>query len=176
MKFNTNEICQKIKSCTDNKDENIINIPVIIYLNTLRIVSFKNKECVYKFFKAEEEDEDLITKSFFDLKIKHYLQKEKKKKKKELKNKKITISLFRQKRDLALLYEKKKKKIKINFISKEITNETYVNIKLPQSIINKEISVSYLDRNYDLDNKGVNIYNLEQKNSIVLYIKKINEI
>ena len=77
---------------------------------------------------------------------------------------------------ITFLYGQNEKKIKINFISKEITNETYVNIKLPQSIINKEISVSYLDINYYLDNKGVNIYNLEQKNSIALYIKKINEI
>ena len=194
MKFNTNEICQKIKSCTDNKNENIINIPVIIYLNTLRIVSFKNKECVYKFFKAEEEDEDLITKSFFDLKIKHYLSKELKLKQSDLKNKKIIISLFSQNRDLALLYEDISEKIKeenntpedinylrkIGFIPKEDIEGYKVEFKLydlcDQSLLyylfmnsseGKDINNSL----FILFDNGVVNASLFDKNSIVNKIK-----
>jgi len=112
LTFNTDEICQKIKSCIDNKNENIINIPVIIYLNTLRIVSFKNKECEYKLFKEEEEDEELVTKALFDYKIKHHISKVLKLKQSDLKNKKIIISIFSQNRDLAVLYEDVSEKIK----------------------------------------------------------------
>ena len=78
----------------------------------LRIVSFKDKECDYKFFKEEEEDEELITKSFFDLKIKHHLSKVLKLKQSDLKNKKIIISIFSQNRDLASLSEDIAEKIK----------------------------------------------------------------
>ena len=112
MTFNTNEICQKIKSYTDNKNQNIINIPVIVYLNTLRIVSFKNKDCDYKFFKEEDEDEEIITKSLFDYKIKHHLSKVLKLKQSDLKNKKVVVSIFSQNRDLALLNEDISEKIK----------------------------------------------------------------
>ena len=195
MTFNTNEICQKIKSYTDNKNENIINIPVIIYLNTLRIVSFKNKECKYKFFKEEDEEEELITKSLFDYKIKHYLSKELKLKQSDLKNKKIIISIFSQNRDLSLLYEDITEKIKeenntpedinylrkIGFIPKEDIEGYKVEYKLydlcDQSLLyhlfmngyeGKDIKKNSL---FILFDNGVVNASLFDKNSIVNKIK-----
>ena len=39
MAFDKKEICEKIKIENENKDSNVINIPVILYLNIMRIIS-----------------------------------------------------------------------------------------------------------------------------------------
>ena len=88
MAFDQKEICERIKAVKDKKDQNIINIPIILYLNTLRIISIENNEKI-SIKEYKDEDEDLITKSFFDLKLKHYLAKVLKIKQAESKDKKI---------------------------------------------------------------------------------------
>ena len=113
--FDTKDICQKIKSLSEKHDENLINIPIILYLSTIRIVSFKDKEISYKEFKEnedEEEGEEIITKSYFENRIKHYISKILKLKISDCKNKKIIISIFSQNRDLSLIDEEIAEKIK----------------------------------------------------------------
>ena len=118
-------ICKQIKSLTEKKDENCINIPILLYLNTLRIISFENKVCSYKEFKEEDEDTEFVTKSLFEYKIKHHLSKVLKLKASDCKNKKIIISIFSQNRDLSLLDGDLAEKIKqesnnenINYLKK----------------------------------------------------------
>ena len=129
MAFDKNEICKKIKASTENKDTNIINIPAIFYLNSLRIISLDdNKEMSIKEYK--EEEEDIITKSFFDLKIKHYLSKVLKLKPSETKNKTIKISIFSQNRELSSLNEDIAEKInavKSSSINNSINDPEFTN-------------------------------------------------
>ena len=94
------EISEKIKSFTENKDENLINIPVILHFNSLRVVSFQDNKSSIKEYKTEEEDEP-ISQLFFGVKMKNYLSKILKLKAAECKTKKITISIFSQNRDLS---------------------------------------------------------------------------
>ena len=75
MAFDKKEICEKIKTENENKDSNVINIPVILYLNIMRIISNIDNEKGLTIKDYVENEEDLITKSFFELKIKHYLSK-----------------------------------------------------------------------------------------------------
>ena len=114
INFNISKICEKIKSFTEKKDDNII-IPVIQYLNTLRIISLKeteNAENPYEIKEYKDDEEDFITKSFFEYKIKHYLSKILKLKASDCVNKKIIISLFSQNRDLSSLNEEIAEQIK----------------------------------------------------------------
>ena len=82
------------------QEGNEINIPVILYLNNIKFVSFKKNEKDKNedelIFKDHiEEDETIIPKHLFNyLLIGHF------KKKKIDKNKKIIISIFSQNRDL----------------------------------------------------------------------------
>ena len=84
----------------ENQKKNEINIPVILYLNNIKFVSFKKNENDKNedelIFKDHiEEDEAIIPKHLFNyLLIGHF------KKKKIDKNKKIIISIFSQNRDL----------------------------------------------------------------------------
>ena len=132
MAFDQKEICEKIKLEMENKDENVINIPVVLYLNTLRIISFnEKKEISIKEIKDEDDDdEDLISKSSFELKIKHHLSKTLKLKADDIKDKQIIISIFSQNRELSSLNEEIAEKInavKSNSINNSVNAPEYIN-------------------------------------------------
>ena len=130
MAFDQKEICDKIKAVKDKKDPNLINIPVIVYLNTLRIISNENNEKGILIKEYCDEDEDLITKSFFDLKLKHYLAKVLKIKQAESKNKKIIVSIFSQNRELSSLNDDIAEKInalKSKSINNSVNDPEYIN-------------------------------------------------
>ena len=93
--FNQSDINKKIKDFEEKKDENVLNIPIILYLNTLRIVSLH----------------------IFDYQIIEYLKKTLKIKPAEAKNKKITLSLFSQNRDLSVLFKEVDDQIKALSVS-----------------------------------------------------------
>ena len=130
MAFNKNEICERIKIFKEKKDSNIIHIPVIFYLNTFRIIS-KSKDGQDITIKDYlEEDEDLVSKSFFELKLKHYLSKELKLKHSQLKDKKILVSIFSQNRELSSLNEDIVEKInalKSMTINNSVNDPEYIN-------------------------------------------------
>ena len=130
MAFDQKVICDKIKEVKDKKDPNLINIPVIVYLNTLRIISNENNEKGIPIKEYCDEDEDLITKSFFDLKLKHYLAKVLKIKQAESKNKKIIVSIFSQNRELSSLNDDIAEKInalKSKSINNSVNDPEYIN-------------------------------------------------
>ena len=109
--FNKNDINKKIKDFDSKKeDEEVINIPVLLYLNHLRIVSFEKGEI--KFKEKADEDENFIPKHLFDYTIIEYIKKTLKIKPAEAKNKKFIISLFSQNRDLSSLYKEVDDQIK----------------------------------------------------------------
>ena len=116
--FNHKEISRKIKEFEkkEEKEENkeIINIPIILYLNNLRIVEIKkeNKKTKVKFIEKIEDDENFIPKHFFDFTLVKYMKKTLKIKPAESKNKKIIISIFSQNRDLSALYKEVEEQIK----------------------------------------------------------------
>ena len=130
MAFDKKEICEKIKSENENQDSNIINIPVILYLNIMRIISNIDNEKGLTIKDYVENEEDLITKSFFELKIKHYLSKVLKLKASNCKDKKIIISIFSQNRELSSLNEDvadRIKAIKSNSINNSVNDPEYEN-------------------------------------------------
>ena len=88
MAFNKNEICEKIKTFKEKNDPNIIHIPVIFYLNNFRIISNSKDGQDIEIKEHIEEDEDLVSKSFFELKLKHYLSKVLKLKQSQIKDNK----------------------------------------------------------------------------------------
>ena len=123
--FNIEKIYEKIKICSDKKDENIIYIPVILYLNTLRIISFtegENEDNQISIKEYIDEEEELITKSFFEYKTKHYLSKILKLKSSDCTNKKIILSIYSQNRDLSDLNEEIAEQIKSVISSKKDNN------------------------------------------------------
>ena len=123
--FNIEKIYEKIKIYSEKKDENIIYIPVILYLNTLRIISFtegENEDNQISFKEYKDEEEELITKSFFEYKTKHYLSKILKLKSSDCTNKKIILSIYSQNRDLSDLNEEIAEKIKSLISSKKDNN------------------------------------------------------
>ena len=153
--LDVNRICKQIKSLTEKKDEKCINIPILLYLNTLRIITFQNKVCSYKEFKEEDEDEEFVTKSLFEYKIKHHLSKVLKIKTSESKNKKITISIFSQNRDLSLLDDELAEKIK-----QESNNENINYLKKVGFIPQSEIDGYKVDlKLYDLCDQSL-LYHL----------------
>ena len=113
--FNQNDITKKIKDFEEKKDENVLNIPIILYLNTLRIVSLNKDEI--KIIESKEDDEQFIPKHIFDYQIIEYLKKTLKIKPAEAKNKKITLSLFSQNRDLSVLFKEVDDQIKALSVS-----------------------------------------------------------
>ena len=130
MAFNKNEICEKIKIFKEKKDSNIIHIPVIFYLNTFRIISKSKDGQDITIKNYLEEDEDLVSKSFFELKLKHYLSKELKLKHSQLKDKKILVSIFSQNRELSSLNEDIVEKInalKSMTINNSVNDPEYIN-------------------------------------------------
>ena len=123
--FNIEKIYEKIKICSEKKDENIIYIPVILYLNTLRIISFtegENEDNQISIKEYIDEEEELITKSFFEYKTKHYLSKILKLKSSDCTNKKIILSIYSQNRDLSDLNEEIAEQIKSVISSKKDNN------------------------------------------------------
>ena len=123
--FNIEKIYEKIKIYSEKKDENIIYIPVILYLNTLRIISFtegENEDNQISIKEYKDEEEELITKSFFEYKTKHYLSKILKLKSSDCTNKKIILSIYSQNRDLSDLNEEIAEQIKSIISSKKDNN------------------------------------------------------
>ena len=127
--FDQKDICNKIKKEMEKKENNIINIPVILYLNNLRIISFDEEKGI-QIKEVIDEDEDLISKTGFELKIKHHLLKELKLNPNEIKDKKIIISIFSQNRELSSLNEEiaeKIKAVKSNSINNSTNDPEYIN-------------------------------------------------
>ena len=131
--FNGNELNIETK---DNKDENILNIPVVLYLNNLKIVTFKTKENEkekenekdnekenenikneydIEFKEHKEEDEIIIPRHTFNYLLINHIKKLKKEKDKKYK---IIISIFSENRDLISVCEGLK-----DDIDKEENNE-----------------------------------------------------
>ena len=109
------KISQNIKEYIENNNKDIINIPVILYLNNLSIVSIKkteNEKNEIKFIEKAEEDENCVSQSFFNYEIASYIKKNLKLKPNQTKDKKITILIFTQNRDLTALFEDLKEQIK----------------------------------------------------------------
>ena len=104
--INVPKIDDKIKY---NEKERTINIPVILYLNNLRIGSFQKKEDKDELIFKEifEEDEKIVPKKLFDYQIEKYLKKEIKDK-----EKRIIISIFSQNRNLVNNSKELEEKIK----------------------------------------------------------------
>ena len=94
----------------ENKDEILISIPVVLYLNTLKIISFKTNEneindkneCELVINEHNEKDEKIIPKHLFNYLIINYIKKQKMEKDKKYK---ILISIFSQNRDLLSISE-----------------------------------------------------------------------
>ena len=129
--FDQKDICGKIKIAKEKKESNsnVINIPVILYLNNLRIISFDEEKGI-QIKEVIDEDEDLISKTGFELKIKHHLLKELKLNPNEIKDKKIIISIFSQNRELSSLNEEiaeKIKAVKSNSINNSTNDPEYIN-------------------------------------------------
>ena len=105
------------KAKNKNNKENIINIPVILDMNIMNLVSFKEKnneeeeknEEELIFEEHKEEDEKIIPKYLFDYLIINYL---KLNNIKENTKKRIIIWIFSQNRNLASVSEDIKGKIK----------------------------------------------------------------
>ena len=88
-----------------NKEENCINIPVILCLNKLTLVSFKNEdELVFK--EHVEEEEKIIPKHLFNYLLICHLKKIK------IDNKKINVSIFSQNGNLLPICEELNEEIK----------------------------------------------------------------
>ena len=111
MLFNCEEIVQRISNKEKEKEnEKIINIPVIMYMNNLRIVSIdKNKDGQdeLNFKEIDEKDQKYIPKHLFDYSLINYLTKL------DIdQNQKIVISIFSQNRDDLLKIKNIEDKIK----------------------------------------------------------------
>ena len=107
--FNNEAIAKKIEN---KEDETFINIPVILYLNNLRIASFKkdeNGQCLLSFKEIIEEDEKYIPKHVFDFQLISFLKKNKIKTNEQ---KKIIVSIFSQNRDLENISKEIREKIR----------------------------------------------------------------
>ena len=130
MAFNKNEICEKIKTFKEKNDPNIIHIPVIFYLNNFRIISNSEDGQNITIKEYTEEDEDLVSKSFFELKLKNYLTKVLKLKQSQAKDKNILVSIFSQNRELSSLNEDIAEKInalKSKTINNSVNDPEYIN-------------------------------------------------
>ena len=161
--FNIKEISQKIKDLDNKKEEDIINIPVLLYLNNLRIIYFENGEI--KFKEKIEEDENYIPKHLFDYSIIDYI---KKTYKNEAKKKKIIISIFSLNRDLSTFYKEIDEQIKAlnvpsinNSINDYETSEYLQKIGFYPSEILKGYNVKF--KLYDLCEQSL-IYHLYLSN------------
>ena len=113
--FNSEEIVQRISNKeneNENENKKIINIPVIMYMNNLRIVSIdKNKDGQdeLNFKEIVEEDQKFIPKHLFDYSLINYLTKLNID---QQEDQKIVISIFSQNRDDLLKIKNIENKIK----------------------------------------------------------------
>ena len=113
--FNSEEIVQRISNKEnekENENKKIINIPVIMYMNNLRIVSIdKNKDGQdeLNFKEIVEEDQKFIPKHLFDFSLINYLTKLNID---QQEDQKIVISIFSQNRDDLLKIKNIENKIK----------------------------------------------------------------
>ena len=160
-KFVFNIINKKIEI----KEENAVNIPIILYLNNIKIVSFKKNdndknedELIFK--EHKEEDETIIPKHLFNYLLIGYL-----KKKKIGNTKKIVLNIFSLNRDLLPLCEE---------LNEEISNA------------NNEQQKNYIKNIGFIPDDKIDNYNFEHKlfdpnEQILLYhiflnFKKNNKI
>ena len=180
--FNSSDINKRIEEF-EKKEENkeIINIPVIFYLNHLRIVSIKKGENGEEvIFNEKVEDDKIIPKHSFDYQIIKYLKKSLNlKKPKDAEKKRIIISMFSQNRELSSLsneIEDKIKALNISTINNSINDNEYVNylekIGFYPSEIIEGYKVEY--KLYDLCEQSLiyylylsNIKNIQNKKSIL---------
>jgi hypothetical protein len=65
--------------------------------------------------------------------------------------------------------------IYINLIDVKITNETYINLKIP-SKKNEKLYISYSDKIYILNKTGINIHNINEESQMILNINKCDNI
>ena len=148
--FKQNKINEKIKEFEEKKNsKELINIPVILYLNNLRIVSFDKNEV--KFIEKIEDDENFIPKHFFDYTLVNYIKKTLKIKPNEAKGKKIIISIFSQNRDLSTLYKDVEEQI--NALSVSTINNS----------INDPESLNYFQKIGFCPSEVLEGYNVEYK-------------
>ena len=105
MTINSESIDKKIEN---KEDENIINIPVILYLNYLRIGTCKKNENKEEltFKEIFEEDIAFIPKPLFEYQIEKHLKKQA-----NVKDKRIIISIFSQNRNLSKTSDELEEKI-----------------------------------------------------------------
>ena len=105
--FNCNKIYKKIKDYQETEKNNLnqnndFKLSILIYLNQLRFITYdKNEKIIYT--EAIDEKENLITKDFFNKTLLDYLTENFKI---ENNNNKITINLFCQNKNLALISNK----------------------------------------------------------------------
>ena len=93
VSLNYDEINTKIDNYEKIEKKENIYIPVLLYLNTLRVINIKDNEIVYN--EYTDEKEKIITKHFFDTSLEDYF-----KKNNLTKDNKITIVLLNQNRNL----------------------------------------------------------------------------
>jgi hypothetical protein len=170
ISFNFEKICEKIKSASEKKDENVINIPTLLYFNSLRILHFNGEKYSIKEYKNEEEEEP-ISQLFFGFKMKHYLSKVLKLKPADCKNKTINIPIFSQNRDLSLNKEISEKIISLK---NSPNNSEKINFLqqigfIPSEDIEGGYKVNY--KIYDLCKQSLLYYLFTMKNNG----KEINE-
>ena len=147
--FNQNQINEKIKEYDNRRDSGeLINIPVILYLNNLRIATMDKNEV--KFIEKKDE-ENFIPKHFFDYTIINYIKKTLKIKPAEAKDKKIIISIFSQNRDLSSLY--KEVEDQLNALSVSTINNS----------INDSESLNYLQKIGFYPSEMIEGYNVEYR-------------
>ena len=148
--FDYNKINKKIKNVEEKKeDEEIVNIPVILYLNNLRIVSIQKDEI--KFIEEVEEDENFIPKHFFDFQLINYIKKTLKIKPGEDKDKKIIVSIFSLNRDLSTLYKEVEEQIKA------------LNVSTINNSISDNECINYLEKVGFYPNESLEKYNAKFK-------------
>ena len=154
--FYCNKINQKIKNIEEKKEgeEEVVNIPVVLYLNNLRIVSMEkggNEKKEVKFIEEVEEDEDFIPKHYFDFQLINYIKKKLKIKPGVSKDKKIIISIFSLNRDLSSLY--KDVEDQINALNVSTINNT----------ISDNECINYLEKIGFYPNESLEGYNVHFK-------------
>ena len=153
--FDYNLINKKIKTLEEKKEgDEVINVPVLLYLNNLRIVSMQigeNKKEDIKFIEEVEEDENYIPKHYFDFQLINYIKKKLKIKPAESKNKKIIISIFSLNRELSTLY-------------KDIEDQiNALNVSTINNTISDNECINYLEKIGFYPNGALEGYNVQFK-------------
>ena len=115
--FNCNKIYEKIKEKQMSESNDFLknkefNLSILVYLNKIRIVTFDNNDKI-NYTEIIEENEKLITKTFFNKIICKYLNENYKIEENEHnnKNKNISINLFCLNRNLSFVSNKVKELI-----------------------------------------------------------------